>query len=248
MAGVRETYAGLSRIPGVISSSSAGLTLVVSAFGTPTTAFRGFGARSGRVDRKASPSSPADRAMERYAAGDDSAFGEVYDAVAPRLYAYLLRQTREVARAEDLVQQTLLQMHHARARFVAGAAVTPWAFAIARRLFIDGLRRGRREVLRSDEEERDETAAEQPGADELVQAQELADKLDRALARIPEAQRVAFELIKRDGLSLAEAAEALGTTVTAVKLRAHRAYEALRAAIGDVDAAIEEAKPKEGAR
>jgi RNA polymerase sigma-70 factor (ECF subfamily) len=44
-------------------------------------------------------------------------------------------------------------------------------------------------------------------------------------------QRVAFELIKQDGLSVAEAAQVLGTTVAAVKLRAHRAYEALRGAL-----------------
>jgi RNA polymerase sigma-70 factor (ECF subfamily) len=49
---------------------------------------------------------------------------------------------------------------------------------------------------------------------------------------LPEAQRVAFELVKHEGLSLAEAADVLGTTVAAVKLRAHRTYEALRAALG----------------
>jgi len=51
---------------------------------------------------------------------------------------------------------------------------------------------------------------------------------------LPETQRVAFELVKEEGLSLAEAAQVLGTTVSAVKLRAHRAYEALRAVLGDV--------------
>jgi DNA-directed RNA polymerase specialized sigma24 family protein len=45
---------------------------------------------------------------------------------------------------------------------------------------------------------------------------------------------VAFELIKKEGLSVKEAAEVLGTTVTAVKLRAHRAYVALRAALGSI--------------
>ena len=50
---------------------------------------------------------------------------------------------------------------------------------------------------------------------------------------LPESQRVAFELIKYDGLSVAQAAETLGTTVTAVKLRAHRCYEALRGALRD---------------
>ena len=174
--------------------------------------------------------------MERYAAGDDAAFAAIYDALAPRLFGYLVRQTRDVARAEDLVQQTLLHMHRARGSFIAGAQVTPWAFAIARRLLIDGFRRGKREVLRAtdDEASEDVAIATDPSADDLVQAQQTARRIQRELARLPETQRVAFELIKQDGLSLAEAAEVLGTTVAAVKLRAHRAYEALRAVLGDL--------------
>src|SRR5207253_9574955 len=80
------------------------------------------------------PRADADVAMEQYAAGDDAAFARVYDALAPRLYGYLLRQTHERSRAEDLLQQTMLQIHRARDRFIPGAEVTPWAFAIARRL------------------------------------------------------------------------------------------------------------------
>ena len=61
----------------------------------------------------------------------------------------------------------------------------------------------------------------------------LALVIDKELARLPESHRVAFELIKKEGLSVKEAAAVLGCTVTAVKLRAHRAYVALRAALGD---------------
>ena len=174
----------------------------------------------------------ADLAMERYAAGDDDAFGAVYDAVAPRLYGYLLRHTRDRARAEDLLQQTLLHMHRARERFISGAEVMPWAFAIARRLLVDGIRRGKREVL-TEEGQLDAGLSREPAAEDVVQAVELAAHVEQALAKLPQSQRVAFELIRQEGLSMAEAAQVLGTTVAAVKLRAHRAYEALRAALGD---------------
>jgi RNA polymerase sigma-70 factor (ECF subfamily) len=194
-----------------------------------------------------------DAAMSRYAAGDDAAFGEVYDALAPRLFGYLVRQTREQARAEDIVQQTFLQMHRARGTFVPGAEVVPWAFAIARRLLIDSYRRGRREVLLSAPAggedapaDRDDPASPDAAADDLVQASQLAARIHAELARLPETQRVAFELLKEEGLSLAEAAQVLGTTVSAVKLRAHRAYEALRLVLGDVlgkDALGEEKVP-----
>lgn len=177
----------------------------------------------------------ADAAMDRYAAGDEAAFGDVYDAVAPRVLAYLRRQTRDVARAEDLVQQTLLSMHRARGTFISGSAVLPWAFAIARRLLIDELRRDKRSVLTFAEVVTEESAhaSREASPDGLAEARELAHLLQRELTRLPESQRVAFELMRLDGLSHIEAAEVLGATVTAVKLRAHRAYVALRAALGD---------------
>jgi RNA polymerase sigma-70 factor (ECF subfamily) len=178
------------------------------------------------------PRADVDLAMERYAAGDDAAFALVYDAIAPRLHGYLLRQTRERARAEDLVQQTMLHIHRARARFIPGAEVTPWAFAIARRLLLDGLRRARREGTVAADDPDSALASDHP-ADEVVQARELARRIAGVLAKLPESQRVAFELLKHDGLTVAEAAEVLGTTSAAVKLRAHRAYEALRLALGD---------------
>jgi RNA polymerase sigma-70 factor (ECF subfamily) len=187
------------------------------------------------IVREIAERTPADVAMERYAAGDDSAFGDVYDAVAPRVFAYLRRQTRDLARAEDLVQQTLLSMHRARGTFISGSAVLPWAFAIARRLFIDELRRDRRSVLTLAEIVSDDSthASSDDSADGLAEARELAALLQRELVRLPEAQRVAFELMRLDGLSHIEAAEVLGATVTAVKLRAHRAYVALRVVLGD---------------
>src|SRR5512133_3870255 len=92
----------------------------------------------------------ADRAMERYACGDEVSFIEIYDELAPRLHRFALRWTRNRSAAEDTVQQTLLQIHAARDRFVRGSAVIPWAYAIARRLLIDLSRRGGREELRGE--------------------------------------------------------------------------------------------------
>jgi RNA polymerase sigma-70 factor, ECF subfamily len=178
----------------------------------------------------------ADEAMDRYAGGDDSAFSDLYDLIAPRLLGYLVRQTRDEARAEDLVQQTLLRMHRARGRFLPGAAVVPWAMAIARRLMIDDLRhrRGDRVTRSIEDEPTTDVPDKAPTAVDLVEARELGARIRAELAKLPESQREAFELIKQEGLSLAEAAAILGTTVTAVKLRAHRAYLALRVSLGDL--------------
>jgi RNA polymerase sigma-70 factor (ECF subfamily) len=184
--------------------------------------------------RKADPTSARlDAAMDRYARGEDSAFGELYDGLAPRLTSMLLRSTSDRAKAEDVVQQTMLQIHRARGRFILGGQVVPWAFAIARRLLIDQHRRGGREVLAPTGEDNlaELLEAVDARADEVAIAKELAVRLTDELERLPTNQRVAFELIKHDGLSVAEAAQVLGTTVAAVKLRAHRAYEALRAVL-----------------
>jgi RNA polymerase sigma-70 factor (ECF subfamily) len=192
--------------------------------------------------RKAEPSASAlDAAMDRYARGEDAAFEEIYDVLAPRLQAFLARYTNDRARAEDVVQQTMLQIHRARGRFIVGSHVVPWAFAIARRLLIDMHRRGGREVLSptGDESLTQLLAAIDAPADDVFIAKELAARLSVELGRLPENQRVAFELIKRDGLSVAEAAQVLGTTVPAVKLRAHRAYEALRAVLADLASGVD---------
>jgi RNA polymerase sigma-70 factor (ECF subfamily) len=171
--------------------------------------------------------------MDRYARGDDAAFADVYDAVAPRLHAYLLRQSRDRARADDLLQQTLLLIHRHRGTYVSGLAVLPWAFAIARRLFIDDFRRRKTDVLwRARGVALDDDSFGIVSPDDHVATREANECLRLALAKLPEAQRVAFDLLRVEGLSHDEAAQVLGTTVAAVKLRAFRAYEAIRAALG----------------
>jgi RNA polymerase sigma-70 factor, ECF subfamily len=174
----------------------------------------------------------ADAAMDRYARGDDAAFADVYDAVAPRLHGYLLRQTRDRSRADDLLQLTLLQMHRRRGSYIAGLPVLPWAIAIARRLFIDDLRRRRTDALSAAGNVEGWDAPAPFTTEEEVSSRELAELVEAELARIPEGQRVAFELLKVEGLSLADAAQVLGTTISAVKLRAFRAYTAIRATLG----------------
>ncbi|MFI5298035.1 MAG: RNA polymerase sigma factor [Polyangiales bacterium] len=174
--------------------------------------------------------------MDRYADGDEAAFAEVYDQLAPRLFSFFVRQTRDRARAEDLVQQTLLQIHVARGHFVRGSDPLPWAYCIGRRLMIDSHRRTKREVLFDSAE--DDAAALDLGVSrdtnpqELASAKQLAQRVDDELSKLSEPQRAAYTLVRQEGLSVAQAAEVLGTTPGAIKVRAHRVYEALRAVLG----------------
>lgn len=171
------------------------------------------------------PSRALGLAMDRYADGDDASFSEIYDLLAPRLYGFLLRQTRDPSRAEDILQQSFLQIHAARGRFIRNAEVLPWAFAIARRLVIDGVRRNRREVSLPDDSTDDDAQepSVEPRADDIMQAKQLSSRIEGVLVALPENQRAAFELVKLEGLSYREAADVLGATVSAVKVRVHRA-------------------------
>ena len=175
----------------------------------------------------------ANAAMDRYADGDDDAFDDLYTELSHRLLPYLRRFASNDAQVADLLQQTMLQLHLTRGRFLRGAPVVPWALAIARRVAIDEARRTRRYVDRFAVVPDDGEYGPDRGApaDEEVHARRLALRAQHELARLPESQRTAFEMVRFDGLSMREVASRLGTTVNAVKLRAHRAYVALSVAI-----------------
>lgn len=167
--------------------------------------------------------------MQRYQDGDAGAFRELYALVSPRLLGYLLKMARSRAVAEDLLQQTFLKVHRARAAYVRGADPLPWIYSIAHRTFIDEARRNKRAIVTSGGDEVPDVAA--PVADEPIDPELTKQALD-ALAQLPEQQREAVVLTKLDGKSVAEAAEIAGTTVGAMKVRAHRGYEALRKLLG----------------
>jgi RNA polymerase sigma-70 factor, ECF subfamily len=102
-------------------------------------------------------------------------------------------------------------------------------------VFIDQTRRARvrapmhGRAARSMEEE----LPADPGArpDEALAARESANAVGAALARLPMKQREAFILMRFEGLGFREAAQVAGATESAIRVRAFRAYEALRAAL-----------------
>ena len=175
--------------------------------------------------------------MARYCDGDASAFRELYALVSPRLYGYLMKMARSKALADDLVQQTFMKVHRARAAYIRGADPVPWIYSIAHRTFLDEARKTKRAVVRvGDDDTLPEISADLDGQtagskDEQADPELVRTALD-ALAALPEQQRQAVVLTKLEGKSVAEAAEIAGTTVGAMKVRAHRGYEVLRGLLG----------------
>jgi RNA polymerase sigma-70 factor (ECF subfamily) len=172
--------------------------------------------------------------MDQFLDGNSQSFNELYERLAPRVCGFLTSMCRDPRLAEDLTQTTFLKVHRARATFVRGSRVEPWVYAIARRTLLD---EKRRQVRRPEDLSADGSI---PEPVDLVQNDQPSSRLDpeqeRALYdrlnRLPEPQREAITLLKIQGLSMQEAAAVAGTTVGAMKLRAHRAYEALRDALG----------------
>jgi RNA polymerase sigma-70 factor, ECF subfamily len=180
-----------------------------------------------------SEASSLDRAMSRYAEGQDSAFGEVFSALSRRLLAFLRRLCGSPELAHDLVQETFLRMHRARGSFVPGSAVVPWAYAIARNCFVSHARSLKSRAARSslDITDHEVAAGLDSDAEETAAVRQSAELVERTLAQMSVTNREAFVLIRFEGQSVAEAAQILGASEGAVKLRAFRAYEILRAAL-----------------
>lgn len=184
--------------------------------------------------------SRADQAMEQYADGDEEAFGVLYDELAPRLRRYALGLTGSEPVAADVIQQTLLQMHLSRGRFVRGAAVLPWAYAIARNLVRDWQRRRLHEARADEERGEDDLAAEELLPDQLLENKQREQALAEGLQRVPAHLRDAFVLVNVEGLPVAQAAEVLGISPGNVKVRAHRARQLLI----ELDARRERGRPR----
>lgn len=179
-----------------------------------------------------------DLAMNRYADGNVAAFAEVFAALAPRLRLFLRRLGCAVDLADDLTQETFLRMHHARGSFASGKPVAPWAYAIARNCFISHARSSRNKLARAsvDSDEVELSAGASGGVEEESMARQSAEVVSRTLAAMTPARREAFILLRYEGLSVAAAAEVVGISEGALKIRAFHAYELLRAALAGMGA------------
>lgn len=159
--------------------------------------------------------------------GDEAAYREALEAIAARLRGYFARRLPSVPHeVEDLVQETLLALHLRRGTHDGRLPVSNWVYAIARHKLIDlWRRRGRREALH---EPFDETASlRAPLYEELPARRDL----EALLGVLPEAQRLAIRLIKLEGLSVAEASQRSGVSVSALKVRVHRGLKRLAALV-----------------
>jgi RNA polymerase sigma-70 factor (ECF subfamily) len=172
--------------------------------------------------------------------GDGSAFDALFHRWAAPLLRYLERMVRDLATAEELLQETFLRVHRARERYVHEARFSTWLYRIATNLALNELRRPRRRREHASTEDSGlggplELTSPAPSSDELVHARRLSEQLARELDQLPERQRVALWLSAVEGHSYAEVATTLKTSVASVKSLIHRARSTLVAKLGSLE-------------
>ena len=161
--------------------------------------------------------------MREYQEGRFEAFDELYALLAPSIRRYLLSQARDAARADDLLQDTFLQLHRARHTYDPAYPLTPWAIAIARHVWL----MDRRTQSRRPWAPEDVTTMELPVRGEAAAYAEKTD-VRRALGQVAASRRNAVVQHHLLGFSFKEIAEKAGIAETAAKLRSSRGMAQLR--------------------
>jgi RNA polymerase sigma-70 factor (ECF subfamily) len=164
--------------------------------------------------------------MEAYLDGRLEAFDGLYASLAPRIRSYLLGQCRDPALADDLMQETFMQLHRSRRTYEPGRPVTPWVFAIARHMYLMHRRGAGRRARFLDAFAMDARAGDLPRDD--VRTLANRDEVRRALENVPGDQRRAVVMHHVEGWSFAEIAARLGIRVNAAKTRAFRGMRHLK--------------------
>lgn len=151
-----------------------------------------------------------------------AAFKEGLTALLPQLRGYARSFERDVARADDLVQEALLKAWEKRDSFEPDSNLKAWVFAILRNQARSQFRKSGREV-----EDVDGQYAESLSTGGMQEARLENLELQAALARLPAEQREAVILICACGVSYQEGARISGISVEALKTRVSRARKNL---------------------
>lgn len=167
-----------------------------------------------------------DALLVLYANGDRAAATELTARLAPRLLPFCNRMLRDLAEAEDVVQESMLRLWKMAPDWVPGAAKpSTWVFRVASNLCTDRLRKRRGVGLDEIAEPADDT----PGAEAQMMQAERLSALDAALQILPDRQRQAVVLRHIEGMSNPEIAEILEISVEAVESLTARGKRALAA-------------------
>jgi RNA polymerase sigma factor (sigma-70 family) len=202
------------------SSPSAGPTLSVVKESAASSKTRDS---AGRGDRTLDWSICMARAQE----GDREAYRRLLEEITPYLRSLAARLIRDRSDVEDAVQDALLSVHAVRHTYDPMRPFGPWLVAIARRRFVDGLRRRGRAASRETPLEAEYETFAAPETN-VHDAASDGRAVREALEGLPPGQREAIRMLKLEEMSLKEAAAGSGMSVAALKVATHRGLKSLR--------------------
>lgn len=161
--------------------------------------------------------------------GDPDAFGELFNRWRLPMVRFAVRFIGDQARGEELAQDVFLKIYRARHRYEPREAFRAYIFKVATNHCINQKNRAenRRPRVAVDDLRVEPIDRRRPDATELVHAEALRRQVRAAVAELPPKQRAALLLQKEDGLGYQEIADALSTSVSAVKSLLNRARNAL---------------------
>lgn len=165
-------------------------------------------------------------------AGSHAALTELYQRHRPRVFGYLARMTRDRDLAEEVFCATFATFFENLERYRPCGRLAGYLLRIARNRLLDELKaRGRLGTLLASEQENSNPpppVARAPAPDESAATAEMTERVQRALAELPEHLREVVILRLYEGLDYAAVAEIVGAGEATVRSRMRYALQALR--------------------
>jgi RNA polymerase sigma-70 factor, ECF subfamily len=178
--------------------------------------------------------------LEKFQSGQREAFGALVRRYQGELFGYLRRYLGDHALAEDVAQNTFLQVFLKIAQYERGRSARPWLYTIATHQAIDALRRhGRHQLLSIDQDRSDADQASlpqlmnlvesrHPSPLEQVESEERRELVRAGVDRLPDFLKQVLILAYYQGLKYADIAQIIGIPVGTVKSRLHAALVKLQ--------------------
>jgi RNA polymerase sigma-70 factor (ECF subfamily) len=179
--------------------------------------------------------------LAAHVAGDRYAFEELFYRHHRQLYRLAQITSRSAEDAADALQDAMLSAHRTAASFRHDAAVSSWLYRIVVNACLDRLRRSKTHATTVLHDDACQVGDPTPRVDTAIM-------VERALMRLPVAQRAAVVAVDMQGYSVAETARMLGVAEGTVKSRCSRARAKLAEVLGYFDTEAAASEPREGAR
>jgi len=169
-------------------------------------------------------------------AGRSDLFAEFVLVETPALLGFFRRLGAGMEEAEDLTQELFVRLYRLASQYKASERFEPLCFRVARNAWIDAERRRSarpRAALGPEMDNLDERESDGQSPLRAAAGSETSARLERAVASLPEGQRLVFELGLVQELAYPDVAAALGIPVGTVKSRMFHALRRLRVLLGD---------------